>query len=238
MIRDHMKDADYFEGFLDFHDARIEKFENVAATLIEERGAEDKGVHSLFIALNVFYFSKLIAMYSAGRPLDEVKDFLPDVVNSMERSKDPLVHESYDYYVETIWLSSIGIMLEVDQGLWSRIEQLLSIYHDQDALAEFLLNRNMKSRKTKFFINRPYSKLYGVITSTHQDVKKLADYLRHHWYPAHDIAGWHDTHGIDDFVYHGYWSFESGAIVKILGLDDNSLKDVPYYPYDMVHYKG
>ncbi len=28
------------------------------------------------------------------------------------------------------------------------------------------------------------------------------------------------------------------TIVKILGLDDSSLKDVPYYPYDMVHYKG
>ena len=34
----------------------------------------------------------------------------------------------------------------------------------------------------------------------------------------------------------GYWSFESGALVKILGLDDSSLKEVQYYPYDMVHW--
>ncbi|WP_424237132.1 PoNe immunity protein domain-containing protein [Bhargavaea ginsengi] len=26
--------------------------------------------------------------------------------------------------------------------------------------------------------------------------------------------------------------------MKILGLDDSILKDVPYYPYDMVHYKN
>ena len=32
----------------------------------------------------------------------------------------------------------------------------------------------------------------------------------------------------------GYWSFESGALVKILGLDDSSLKEVQYYPYDML----
>jgi hypothetical protein len=28
----------------------------------------------------------------------------------------------------------------------------------------------------------------------------------------------------------------SGALVKILGLDDASLKGLPYYPYDMVHW--
>jgi hypothetical protein len=27
------------------------------------------------------------------------------------------------------------------------------------------------------------------------------------------------------------------AIAKILNLDDSSLKDVAYYPYDLVHYK-
>ena len=27
------------------------------------------------------------------------------------------------------------------------------------------------------------------------------------------------------------------AIAKILNLDDSNLKDVPYYPYDLVHYK-
>ncbi|WP_373843810.1 PoNe immunity protein domain-containing protein, partial [Bacteroides heparinolyticus] len=35
----------------------------------------------------------------------------------------------------------------------------------------------------------------------------------------------------------GYWSFESGALVKILGLDDSDWQDLSYYPYDMVHYK-
>ncbi len=30
---------------------------------------------------------------------------------------------------------------------------------------------------------------------------------------------------------------ESGAIAKILKLDDSSLKNTLYYPYDMVHYQ-
>lgn len=243
MIRDKYKDESYFQGFLVYHNARIEKFENLAAALIEERGSDDEGVHSLFIALNVFYFNKLIAMYSAGRPLDEVKCFLPDVVDSMERSYDSLVHDSYDYYTETIWLSSIGVMLGVSQDLHARIEKLLKIYHDKDTLAHFLLNareiETWQLHSSQFFIERPYSKLYSVITCSEQDeaVRKLVTYLKKDWYPLHDEAGWHDTHSIDDYVYRGYWSFESGAIVKILGLDDSSLKDVPYYPFEMVHYK-
>lgn len=31
--------------------------------------------------------------------------------------------------------------------------------------------------------------------------------------------------------------FESGALVKILKMDDKNLKDVNYYPFDLVHYK-
>lgn len=27
-----------------------------------------------------------------------------------------------------------------------------------------------------------------------------------------------------------------GTIAKILGIDDSGLKNVPYYPYDLVHY--
>ncbi len=37
--------------------------------------------------------------------------------------------------------------------------------------------------------------------------------------------------------YVGYWSFETAAIVKILGLDDTSLKGNNHYPYDLAHYK-
>ncbi|MEH7450841.1 PoNe immunity protein domain-containing protein, partial [Bacillus toyonensis] len=46
---------------------------------------------------------------------------------------------------------------------------------------------------------------------------------------------WYDAHENKHDIYSGYWSFESGAIAKILKLDDSTLKDSSYYPYDMVH---
>ena len=54
-----------------------------------------------------------------------------------------------------------------------------------------------------------------------------------------DIKIWDGTilHKAKEKLYYGYWSFEAGAIAKILNLDDSNLKNVPYYPYDLVHYK-
>ena len=57
------------------------------------------------------------------------------------------------------------------------------------------------------------------------------------WYEIHRECAWYDSHKSSKNVYYGYWSFEAGAIAKILNLDDSSLKDVPYYPYDLVRYK-
>lgn len=65
----------------------------------------------------------------------------------------------------------------------------------------------------------------------------LKEYLQEKWYEIHRECAWYDSHKSSKNVYYGYWSFEAGAIAKILNLDDSSLKDVPYYPYDLVHYK-
>ncbi|MDO4729539.1 MAG: DUF1911 domain-containing protein, partial [Bacteroidota bacterium] len=62
-------------------------------------------------------------------------------------------------------------------------------------------------------------------------------YLSKSWYKERSYAGWHNSHKSKHNIYTGYWSFESGALVKILGLDDTLLKDQKYYPYDMVHWQ-
>lgn len=238
-MKDQYKDTAYFEGFLDNHDARITKFERAAEALIAERGPDGEGVYTLVSYLEVLYFNKLIALYSAGRPLDEIRGFLPEVVGIMERAYTHSVIRNMDYYNECLWLMSIGIMLEIEDRLMTRIKRIAQIYRDHDKLMDFLMNGSVSGNR-HFLMDRPYAKLANVLMASDKDtsVMHLAQYLQNDWYPDHEGTGWHDTHEIDDFVYRGYWSFESGAIVKLLGLDDSSLKDVPYYPYDMVHYKG
>ena len=63
----------------------------------------------------------------------------------------------------------------------------------------------------------------------------LEKYLEANWY--NEKCDCYEAHKSSQNIYYGYWSFEAGAIAKILNLDDSDLKDVPYYPYDLVHYK-
>lgn len=83
----------------------------------------------------------------------------------------------------------------------------------------------------------PHDKLTDIVADKENCVDKLKEYLEKYWYVGHKDMVWYDIHKAKEKLYYGYWSFEAGAIAKILNLDDSSLKDVPYYPYDLVHYK-
>lgn len=62
----------------------------------------------------------------------------------------------------------------------------------------------------------------------------LKEYLTKKWYPGHRDTGWYDLHKENIDNYYGYWSFESGALCKIKGLDYKQLEGLPYFPYDLV----
>jgi hypothetical protein len=131
-------------------------------------------------------------------------------------------------------------MLEIDDSLMSRLDRLAQSYEPHDTLIDFLMNArhsvSWKPRHTSFIFGYPYNRLLPVIEGK-QHILHMKPYLENDWYRGHNNMGWHDSHLHQDPIYPGYWSFETGAIVKILGLDDSTLKDFPYYPYDMVHYK-
>jgi len=66
---------------------------------------------------------------------------------------------------------------------------------------------------------------------------KVRKFLNKEFYQRHKGFSFYDHHKSDNNIYYGYWSFEAGAVVKILRLDDTELKGVKYYPYDLVHYR-
>ncbi|WP_081779669.1 PoNe immunity protein domain-containing protein [Pseudobutyrivibrio sp. MD2005] len=63
----------------------------------------------------------------------------------------------------------------------------------------------------------------------------LNEYLEKKWYKSNRQQYWYDSHKSANNTYFGYWSFESAAVMKILGEDDSLLKDQKYYPYYMNH---
>ncbi|MFT4247759.1 MAG: DUF1911 domain-containing protein, partial [Pseudomonas sp.] len=87
---------------------------------------------------------------------------------------------------------------------------------------------------------RPYEALADAMSSADNDaaLKDLDRFLKH-WYKDLSGMGWHDSHKPNDNGelggYYGYWSFEAGAAVLLLGIeDDSSLHKYLYYPRDLV----
>ncbi|MCW1929303.1 PoNi-like cognate immunity protein [Bhargavaea beijingensis] len=234
MVRDLSRSESYYKTYIEKKSVRIKKIEEVLNSVISQRGESDEGARNGFIFLTNHYLDQLIAKYSAGYPLKEIKVHFKDVVNRMEKSWNG------ENYEQMLWTLSIGVMLDVEDTLFNRLVGLVRSYELQDGLLEFLIQGKLHGSETfeghlKF--KTPYAKLVDVINAENK-VENLRKYLEKYWYNGHSDSGWHDTHKHPDPIYSGYWSFESGAVAKILGLDDSSLKDVPYYPYDMVHYKG
>lgn len=62
----------------------------------------------------------------------------------------------------------------------------------------------------------------------------IRHYLEYEWYRAD--CGYYEDHKSELDIYCGYWSFEAAAVAKIIGINDNGMENMPYYPYDLVHY--
>src|SRR5699024_3871470 len=86
----------------------------------------------------------------------------------------------------------------------------------------------------------PYAKIKEIIELAEKDKKaasdKLHTYMETEWFQGHYDYGWKNAHKEPGYV--GFWSFESAALAKILGLDDAGLQDNNDYPYDLAHYKN
>lgn len=141
-------------------------------------------------------------------------------------------------YVTMLWYLSIGVMLECHKEL-QQLSILLREHSVKDKLFSFLVNNTQDYASEKLLWTTPYAGLIEVIelakTNKEKAVERLQNYLKKEWYKGHSDCGWYNDHKSKWGVHFGYWSFESGALVKILGLDDSSLQGLPYYPYDMVH---
>lgn len=233
MIRDQIKDEQYFSEYIEQQEKRINNFQN---KLDRDEVALDR-VFAVREKIDSLSFQILIAEYSMGKPVENLVNHYKKLVTDMKE-----FWVSTSGYVDMLWMTSIGIMLEVDDETFDILAELVNEAGWDDYLISYLLqtrNSSISLSEKKFLFETPYKHLFDVINGgREQATSSLKSYLENEWYRGHNDTGWFDNHKNQQKLYYGYWSFESGAIAKILQLDDSSLKDAPYYPYDMVHYQG
>ncbi len=191
-------------------------------------------IASTYKAVFDYQYKNLILSYSLGEDTEKVRKEYVKTVKMIAG-----VWKMSSGYVQMLTLVSLGILLEVENEVFFDLQKLVEESEEQDALLNYMIGfrENKKVPGSKVLWDKPYKKLIPLIAeegelSDAEKVDILAEYLQKHWYRNFDGK---DTHNTKWNIHIGYWSFESGALVKILGLDDTKLKDLSYYPYDLVH---
>ncbi len=235
-MRDKIKDKQYFEDLLKEEEKNIKMFKSAVQKRMKEKGEADRGVHNGYSILINSYQNLVNLLYSCGADLKTIEDcykeFLP-YYNQMWNRK-------YGY-IELVKVLSLAVLFEIDKGCISELEERLRNDRFDDFLVNVLIKTvdpSWENQGTEFEFPGIYDDLKAILDNKESEqIALLKNYLQNQWYNIHKECSWFNSHLFEHNNYYGYWSFEAGAVAKILHLDDSSLKDVPYYPYDLVHYK-
>ena len=183
--------------------------------------------------ISIYQEKKMIATYTAGYSIERFKEEYLTFVDSLV----PVWH-SNSGYDEMLWALSIGILLEIDETTFDKLVDLVKNDDPEDYLIDYLIQSRHPEWKIRINYNfpRPYGFTRKIIEeeNSEQALKLLKEYVTKKWYPGHRDTGWYDLHKYNIDNYYGYWSFESGALCKLKGLDYKELEGLSYFPYDLV----
>lgn len=234
-MRDRIKDEHYFNSLIQKEKESIIMFEDAVKKTILEKGELDRGTRNGYSILINSYEKEINLLYSLGEDLATIEEVYKKLLLYYSKMWD----RKYGY-IELIKVLSLAVLLEVDRSDIFELEKKLISEKFDDYLVNFLIQKidSTWERKGEEFEFKVYDCLKQILEKDRElACEELKEYLLEKWYEIHRECAWYDSHKSNKNVYYGYWSFEAGAIAKILNLDDSSLKDVPYYPYDLVHYK-
>ena len=234
-LRDKLFTEEQYLKQLAKYTNKISGLENEISQFVNNKVEFDASIY--YGRLVDYRVNSIVTKYSMGIGLECIQQDYLQTIKAMHGSWTP-----YGDYLKMLWLLSIGIMLEYDDNVIHELLMLIDKKEVKDRVYDVLLNYRFPERKKLadcVFDNIPYRAILEVSdlakTDKTQAIKRLEKYLKKEWYRGHSDYYWYNDHKYG-IVHDGYWSFESGALVKVLGLDDSCLKVLPYYPYDMVHW--
>ena len=203
----------------------------------------------------VYSFVKSIsAKYSAGYPIIDLKEDLIQAIGLANESWDGFWNIEHNgvklnqyglgAYDEMVWMLSLGYLLDVSETDFKKLVEVIDRDGVKDYLFEFIIRAKLKNRQLiseesyqEFFgVPQTFDKLRQAIIETDKtkSEKLVKEFITKDWYKNHKEAGWYNSHKSKHDTYFGYWSFETAAVVKIMGLDNTRFRECPYYPKDLI----
>lgn len=245
-MRDSLKDSSYFISFINEENGRIVKFK----TKINSNEVAEERIIPVLRKISSIKLGITVALFSLGKDVVEINRSFLELIEYMEKSwgnknsflysNDPEPYYTVDQYHDILTMLSLAYLLEVNDSNFERIVKLRDIVIENDTLLDFIINERFPRKIAGHIMQgNPYKELISIIEIGDKKVQEnnLREFLENKWYKSNKEVYWYDSHKSQNNIFFGYWSFESAAVVKIMGLDDTSFKNNPYYPYDLVHWK-
>ena len=217
MIRDKHKDHAYFEKRLNRIQERLKrkvcKIKDITKDYLE--------IHYQFLVL---FNEELVKLsYSIGASKEEIFPYYQGILSNLKLIASEGV--PFDLAVN---IFALGVLYSERKEEF--LDDLKAIYEQMDhtdGLIEYYMVYLFHDKIVPFHSILEYQ---NMIEDTYESVAKAQGF----WYYSHSDEPWYGTHQYDNRGYDGYWSFDTAATCKIKGIFDERLKDLVYFPYDLL----
>ena len=217
MIRDKHKDQSYFEKRLDRVQERLKR----KVSKSKEVRKDFLEVHYQFL---VQFNEELVKLsYSIGASKEEIFPYYQGILSNLKLIASEGV--PFDLAVN---IFALGVLYSERKEEF--LDDLKAIYEQMvhtDDLIEYYMVYLFHDKIVPFHSILEYQ---NMIENTYESVAKAQGF----WYYSHSDEPWYGTHKYDNRGYDGYWSFDTAATCKIKGIYDERLKDLEYFPYDLL----
>ncbi|WP_312738898.1 PoNe immunity protein domain-containing protein [Stenotrophomonas sp.] len=197
--------------------------------------------------------------YSAGAPVQQLADIWPYALEWAEEYGrfDAAYDESPEntsgrrvphvgLVDEEFWIVALRLvcfgLLTGNAEKMPRVMAFLDYVNDELGIHDGLLERLVaqwapgRPIPDKATRHLPYRRLFKVFAAEPaQRPALMVDYLDD-WYHHSRREPYIDQHEGSGVMFYGYWSWEAAATTVVLGIDDASYRDMPFYPKDLVDF--
>src|SRR5699024_8318713 len=222
---------EYYESLIEENQQEIRSLEEDIKSGIQRYPADNRSIIEDTYRENfTYYMDNVRAKYSLGEQVDTIKTGFENAISDLENVGSKKVG-----YIKLLWMVALGVLLETDKQNMKRLAEIVKNQGMNDFVIDYLLcasDIGWTTINQTFFKEAPYTKTKEIIELAQIDKKaaseRLHTYMEKEWFQGHYDYEWRNAHKEPGYV--GFWSFETAAIVKILDLDDESLKDNIHYP--------
>lgn len=217
MLRDKQKDIEYFKSKNSLY------IKNLETRLAKKQLIKDENRQNYHRNLVINYETLFKIGYSIGVDIDNLFDYYKGCLIYLNQ----VANEGVPFY-RVVDVFALGVLYS--ERKIEFIDVLKSIY-DQlthtDGVIEYYMAYLFHDKIVPYRSVLEYQNMIG---DDFDSVQKAQGF----WYYEHSDAPWYETHHYDNRGYYGYWAFDTAATCKIKGIFDERLKNLDYFPYDLL----